>query len=385
MSTRNLRSVAALCLALVSLTSGCSSSEDSGRPYTPRTRTYYIAADEVDWDYAPSGMDRLMGMPFDADALVFVEPGPERIGRVYKKALYREYTDETFTQLKEIPAAWQHRGALGPIIRGVVGDTIEVFFKNNSTDYSYAIHPHGVLYKKDSEGAPYNDGTTGADRADDDVAPGGTHKYVWQVEERSGPGPLDPSSVAWLYHSHADEPADTNAGLIGLIIITDDEKVGDADLATPADVDSEVALLFTVFDENISWYLQDNIQEKITANGGDPATIDPGNEDFIESNLMHNINGFVYGNLPVPQLALGGRTRWYFTAMGTEVDIHTPHFHANTLDWHGNMVDTVEVFPASTTQADMVTDNPGIWMFHCHVNDHIYAGMGGRYEVVAAP
>ena len=31
--------------------------------------------------------------------------------------------------------------------------------------------------------------------------------------------------------------------------------------------------------------------------------------------------------------------------------------------------------------ADMVPDNPGIWLFHCHVNDHITAGMLTRYQV----
>jgi FtsP/CotA-like multicopper oxidase with cupredoxin domain len=32
--------------------------------------------------------------------------------------------------------------------------------------------------------------------------------------------------------------------------------------------------------------------------------------------------------------------------------------------------------------ADMVPDNPGIWLFHCHVEDHMMAGMSALYEVV---
>jgi FtsP/CotA-like multicopper oxidase with cupredoxin domain len=32
--------------------------------------------------------------------------------------------------------------------------------------------------------------------------------------------------------------------------------------------------------------------------------------------------------------------------------------------------------------ADMKADNPGAWLFHCHVNDHITAGMIARYRVV---
>ena len=34
--------------------------------------------------------------------------------------------------------------------------------------------------------------------------------------------------------------------------------------------------------------------------------------------------------------------------------------------------------------ADMVPDDPGTWLFHCHVNDHILAGMLGRYRVLPA-
>jgi hephaestin len=30
---------------------------------------------------------------------------------------------------------------------------------------------------------------------------------------------------------------------------------------------------------------------------------------------------------------------------------------------------------------DMIPDNPGIWLFHCHVSDHMAAGMFTRYTV----
>lgn len=156
----------------------------TGEP-TGRTRTYYVAADEVNWDFAPSGRDEVMGHPFDDVEIPYVEPGPHRIGRVYKKAIYREYTDATFSTLKARAPEEQYLGLLGPILRGEVGDTIKVVFKNNAT-HPYSMHPHGVLYRKDSEGADYNDGTAGADKADGGVPPGATHtcgKY------RSGPVP----------------------------------------------------------------------------------------------------------------------------------------------------------------------------------------------------
>src|SRR5262245_2738095 len=89
------------------------------------TRTYYIAADEVVWDYAPSGTNLAEGRAFNDVEKPWMEPGPNVIGRKAKKALYREYTDATFTTLKPRPPEWEHLGFLGPMIRAEVGDTIK--------------------------------------------------------------------------------------------------------------------------------------------------------------------------------------------------------------------------------------------------------------------
>src|SRR5215213_10562169 len=43
--------------------------------------------------------------------------------------------------------------------------------------------------------------------------------------------------------------------------------------------------------------------------------------------------------------------------------------------------DVVDLLPASMVVADMVPDDPGVWFYHCHVNDHIDAGMAARYSV----
>ncbi len=44
------------------------------------TRTYYIGADEVVWDYAPEGRNEITGEPFDEAADTLVRSGPGRIG-----------------------------------------------------------------------------------------------------------------------------------------------------------------------------------------------------------------------------------------------------------------------------------------------------------------
>jgi manganese oxidase len=78
----------------------------------------------------------------------------------------------------------------------------------------------------------------------------------------------------------------------------------------------------------------------------------------------------------------GEHVRWYLMSMGTEVDLHTPHWHGNTVVANGMRTDVVGLLPAEMITADMTPDDPGIWMFHCHVNDHIRAGMITRYQVI---
>jgi hypothetical protein len=70
-----------------------------------RGRAASAAPREVQWDYAPSGRDQAMGMDFDPIARGFTEPGPHQIGRVNKKAIYREYTEVERYKAQLIPRA----------------------------------------------------------------------------------------------------------------------------------------------------------------------------------------------------------------------------------------------------------------------------------------
>jgi hephaestin len=73
-------------------------------------------------------------LPFDEAASVFLGPpddAAKRIGSVYTKALYVQYTDDTFTQRVPRAAKDEYLGLLGPTIRANVGDTIKVVFRNN--------------------------------------------------------------------------------------------------------------------------------------------------------------------------------------------------------------------------------------------------------------
>jgi FtsP/CotA-like multicopper oxidase with cupredoxin domain len=292
------------------------------------------------------------------------------------KCLYRGYTDASFRHRERRPAQDRYLGTLGPVIRAEVGDTIEVVFRN-ACPFPTGMHPHGVFYDKSSEGAPYPDGTHGTAKRDDAVPTGGRQTYRWEVPERAGPGPEDGSSVMWMYHGHTDEVADTYAGLLGPMVVTARGQARPD--GSPRDVDRELFAMFFVDDENQSPLLAENIRRF----GTPPFPQHPEEDDeFVESNLMHSINGYVFGTMPMITMRRGQHVRWYVMGMGTEVDLHTPHWHGNDVVVGGMRMDVVSLLPGTMVTADMVPDDPGTWLFHCHVSDHIAAGMLTRYRVL---
>ncbi len=345
----------------------------------PRTITHYVAADEILWDYAPSGINKMTGQPLGETEAPWVQSGPDRIGKVYLKSLYREYTDASFSTLKPRPSGWEHLGFLGPLLRAEVDDTIVVVFRNN-TSYPASMHPHGVFYNKDSEGAPSADNTSGADKADDAVPSGGTHTYVWPVPERAGPAEGDLSSILWMYHAHVDEDADVNAGLMGAMIVS--KRGATKPDGTPLDVDREFIVSFHEVDENMSRHLETNLQRYAE----DPASVslDPFDLAFFApfgfSNFMESMNGFIFGNLPGLKMRVGQRVRWYLMA-STNFEVHAPHWHGNTVVANHMRTDVASLTTMAMVVADMVPDNPGTWLFHCHVKDHLKAGMQAFYTV----
>jgi hypothetical protein len=343
---------------------------------TGTTRTYYVSSDPVRWNYAPLGHNGITGKPFDDVAQTWVGSGPGRVGSTYVKCLYRGYTDSSFAHRVQRPRSEEYLGTLGPVIRAEVGDTIRVVFRNTCA-FPTSVHPHGVFYTKSSEGAPYADGTHGARKADDAVPDGGRHVYTWKVPPRAGPGPHDGSSVMWMYHSHADEIQDTYAGLMGPMVVT---RAGMARAdGSPKDVDREVFENFFIDNESLSPGLQESEDEL----GTPPFPENPEDDEaYEEANLKHSINGYLFGNQPMVTVHKGERVRWYVMSMGTETDLHTPHWHGNDVTVGGMRMDVVSLLPAGMVTADMVPDDVGTWLFHCHVGDHIAAGMMTRYRVV---
>ena len=301
------------------------------------TRHYYIAAEDVTWNYAPSGHNLLNAQPIR-------QPWSQKLQ--WPKVRFIEFTDDTFT-VKKLQPEWL--GILGPVIRAEVGDEVVVEFLNRG-HAAYNMHPHGLRYDKNSEGSFYIPFGKG-----DRVAPGRRFTYHWFANATSGPGPGQPSSIVWWYHSHVDPGIEINAGLLGPIIVTAKGKANPD--GSPKDVDREFVASFMIFDQM----------------GGKP------------EGLFYAINGFIFGNLPGLAMKQGDKVRWYLLGMGNEIDLHTPHWHGETVTEGSNNTDVIELLPGSMKTVDMLADNPGTWMFHCHVEDHMEAGMMAVYTVYVPP
>lgn len=250
---------------------------------------------------------------------------------------------------------------LGPIIRAEVGEVLHITFLNKASR-PYSVQPHGV------KTSPQNPKP---------VLPGNMSMYQWIVPESSGPGVADPNCITFAYYSTVDFIKDTVSGLIGPLVICRKGILNQR--RQRLDVDREFALLFFIFDENMSWYLEQNIQTYY--NSSKPPIR---NDDFVESNKMHAINGKVYGNLQGVEMRQGEKANWYLLALGNEVDLHTVHLHGQTFIYKTDLPHRADVFdliPGTFQTLEIVADTEGTWLLHCHLDDHILAGMETTYIV----
>ena len=238
----------------------------------------------------------------------------------------------------------------------------------------------------------YEDGVPHDQKMGSMVPPGATFTYEWGVPERAGPGPDDPNSIVWLYHSHVDESKDVASGLVGAIVVARPGQMN-AD-GTPKDVDREIFALFASFNENQSWYVQQNVDSHISADDQktlkkiDAKLTDPHmyvefmGQGFAETNFKFSVNGYLYGNGPVMTMKQGQHVRWYLLDVGDVTNFHTPHWlGGNVVTYHRMRTDVFSMLPAGMETTDMIPDAPGLWILHCQVDDHHQAGMLTRYEV----
>jgi FtsP/CotA-like multicopper oxidase with cupredoxin domain len=298
-----------------------------------RVREHWLQADSFPHDLAPSHGDAMDGMRFAPDQTRYWAVG------------YRAYTPGWGSPLPGDTVSGPNTGIPGPVLRGEPGDVIRVHFRNNDTHYGFphSIHPHGVDY------APTSDGSwmaTEPDAAGTAVGVGQTYTYEWRVHADS--------VGTWPYHDHSVPKSLTGGdpvmelgaelGLFGMIAITDG--------STPH-ADRELCVFF-----------HDLYKDDVPALA----------RDFD----CFNGEAFV-GNTPTFQARVGERVRWRVAALGKE--FHVFHIHGHRWRQGGQDVDSAVVGPSTTLTVDYVEEDPGRWLYHCHVTDHMMGGMVGEYIV----
>jgi FtsP/CotA-like multicopper oxidase with cupredoxin domain len=223
----------------------------------------------------------------------------------------------------------------GPILEAEVGDTIEVHFRNADEHFEQplTLHPHGVRYNPEYDGAYLGDFT----RAGGFIAPGEEFTYTYEAV---------PESVGfWPYHDHGpNHTVNTLRGLFGALIIR--EKG-----ARKPDVEQVLVM--------------HSLPPQVTG-------LDTQFQCF---------NGRVgAGNTPTVRAKNGQDVA--FHVYGGDAFFHTWHVHGHRWkDPSGANVDCPTIGPNESMTARWREDNPGRWLYHCHVSSHQDAGMAGWYIV----
>jgi FtsP/CotA-like multicopper oxidase with cupredoxin domain len=223
----------------------------------------------------------------------------------------------------------------GPTLHAEVGDVLVVHFRNAATKLAQALtmHPHGVRYTPDYDGVYLGDHT----RVGGFIAPGEEFTYTWEAT---------PDSVGvWPYHDHGpNHTLNTFRGAFGAVVVRERG-------AKAPDVE-HVLFLHQLLP---------------------PATGLP--------RAFQAINGRAYaGNTPTIEARVGQDVALH--VIGMDSNFHDFHIHGHRWkDAAGAFVDTPTVGPNETITARFVEDNPGRWLYHCHVFSHQDAGMAGWYMV----
>ncbi|XP_022069387.2 coagulation factor VIII [Acanthochromis polyacanthus] len=328
-----------------------------GETQKSAVREYYIAAVEIGWDYIY--LD-------ETDPALDQRWRSKGIRQKYIKAVYREYTDSTYSVPVPRPA-WT--GIQGPVIVAQAGDRVVVHFKNLASQ-PYSISPVGITYWKQSEGAGYDDSTAGQEKEDDAISPGGYYEYVWDINYKDSPTPSDPDCLTYSYSSQVDTVRDVNSGLIGALLICKPSAFMDGQRKYPAFV-----LLFAVFDETKSWYGE--VGERLSR------------EKFKRSDgrkEYHTINGYVNSTLPGLTVCQGRRpVFWHMIGVGTAPEIHSIQFQDHSLQVLSHRKVTVEVTPMTFITAEMRATSAGRFLINCQINSHHHDGMNALFNVEKCP
>jgi FtsP/CotA-like multicopper oxidase with cupredoxin domain len=247
---------------------------------------------------------------------------------------------------------WGYNGGTpGPTIRVTEGDRVRVTLVNH-LPVPTTIHWHGIDVPLAQDGVP--------GLSQDAVEPGNSFTYEFTA---TNPG------TRW-YHSHVDSNMQIQLGLFGAFIV-------DPRTPEPVQYDREFTYLLSekALDVTPAVALGEaDVNDRAGGNGRGGA--------FIPDLFL--MNGRAGSAIDPATIAPGGRIRIRMINAGNQV--HAMHTHGHSfkvIATDGNPVppaaqllkDTVLIGPAERVDIEVDGTNHGVWMFHCHINNHSANGM----------
>jgi uncharacterized cupredoxin-like copper-binding protein len=207
----------------------------------------------------------------------------------------------------------------GPRLEANLGDTVRIIL-NNDLEVPTAIHSHGLVLPVSQDGVP---GLT-----QEPVMPGESFTYEYTLR----------NSGSHMYHSHFDSALQVPSGLLGALIVHDDDE-------------PEVDLDYTMI--------------------------------LNDGPLGYTINGKSFPATEALAVEQGQTVRVRY--MNEGLQIHPMHLHGipqQVIAKDGyplpqpHMEDTVLVAPGERVDVLIEATEPGPWAFHCHILNHAEAAEG---------
>lgn len=268
--------------------------------------------------YPPTGVTKTFDLTITED--VPWEVGP---GAIYNATTYNG----------QIP---------GPTIEVTAGDHV-VINLTNSAKAAHSVHTHISSFTDANDGAHHSL-----------TMPGETRTYEWDA--------LFPGTFP--YHDHGDEDESVTLGLFGAVVVH-----------APGESPANEHLVVLADFEQGEYEQLPGVANPETGEFPTEGTYHGGHQ------YMHTINGKGYEDAVPPfEGKVGELQRWRIVSIGRE--FHTWHIHGHRwLDGSEQLSDNVMLGPGMATTFEFMEDNPGEWLVHCHVPDHLEGGMVGTYIV----
>ena len=117
--------------------------------------------------------------------------------------------------------------------------------------------------------------------------------------------------------SHSDT---MNDSITSLTRVSHSDILNDKD--ERKDVNREFVVLLKVFDENHTWHTSENLH-KCGKSEKCQKLLEKGDHDFLASNYMHALNGYMYAHGAPFSVCGGDKVVWHVLGFGGQLDLHS--------------------------------------------------------------